>query len=191
MPLLAAAAPTGAQKTLAAISATLTRPASATVKFTSKINGQTTSGTLTMAGKRFTLALGAVTIWYDGKTQWVYSRNSNEVMVSEPTADELAESNPLLLMSAAPSAYFITQDKASAGQEKVTLKARSKFAPVKWASVTAAAKTHSPTLLVFEADGAGVSTIKVGSIKTGTKLPDSFFRFNKKAHPSAKIIDLR
>jgi len=37
--------------------------------------------------------------WFDGKTQWAYMAQNNEVSITEPTEKELAETNPMAILS--------------------------------------------------------------------------------------------
>ena len=40
-----------------------------------------------------------VETFFNGKTQWVFVKENNEVTITEPTLKELREINPLLLIS--------------------------------------------------------------------------------------------
>jgi len=37
--------------------------------------------------------------WFDGKTQWAYMAQNNEVSITEPSEKELAETNPMAILS--------------------------------------------------------------------------------------------
>jgi len=41
-----------------------------------------------------------LTVWFNGKTQWAYLKESNEVSITEPTAEEVAATNPIAIISA-------------------------------------------------------------------------------------------
>lgn len=60
------------------------------------VNGRAAS--MTLSGDCFHLDLGTAHVYFDGKTQWSYSPADKEVTIMEPTADELAETNPLHIL---------------------------------------------------------------------------------------------
>lgn len=71
------------------------------VEFT--VNGQ--AGSATLCGQMFTYRFPKASVFYDGKTQWSYSPADKEVIVFNPTAEELAESNPLQILSRLATDY--------------------------------------------------------------------------------------
>lgn len=71
------------------------------VEFT--VNGQ--PGSATLCGQMFTYRFPMASVFYDGKTQWSYSPADKEVIIFNPGAAELAESNPLQILSRLESDY--------------------------------------------------------------------------------------
>ncbi len=55
-------------------------------------------GKCTMQGRKFNLNISAIETIFDGKTQWVYVAADNEVSITEPSDEELRESNPMVMM---------------------------------------------------------------------------------------------
>ena len=53
-----------------------------------------TSGSISIKGKKFHASTPQAIIWFDGKTQWTYMKNNDEVNVSNPTEEELQAINP-------------------------------------------------------------------------------------------------
>jgi len=53
------------------------------------------NGTIVIDGTKFRMLSSDVKCWYDGKTQWTYSKATEEVNVITPTAAELATTNPM------------------------------------------------------------------------------------------------
>ncbi len=68
-------------------------------------DGHSTQARIIMSGRRFRIESPGYATWFDGRTQWTYSASTGEVTVTEPTAGELAESNPLSVIEAFTSAY--------------------------------------------------------------------------------------
>ncbi|MEA4986359.1 Outer-membrane lipoprotein carrier protein [bioreactor metagenome] len=75
------------------------------------VNSQQISGTIVLNANRFFLKTDELTVWFDGKTQWAYLENSDEVNITEPTAEELAAINPVTIISAFKSVSRIQFSK--------------------------------------------------------------------------------
>ena len=56
------------------------------------------TGFLLLKGEKFYLNNGNIQSWYDGKTQWSYVADTEEVNISHPTLDELQGINPYLIL---------------------------------------------------------------------------------------------
>ena len=71
------------------------------LKITEKnaLNSQSNSGIFTLKGDRFVLEMDETKAWFDGKTQWAYMVQNNEVSITEPTAQEVASINPMAILS--------------------------------------------------------------------------------------------
>ncbi len=70
--------------------------AAATLNVECTINGSPASATI--SGNCFSFNLGQAQVYFDGTTQWSYSPADKEVTIFNPTAAELAESNPLQIL---------------------------------------------------------------------------------------------
>ena len=65
-----------------------------------------------MKGEKFLLDADGVKTWFDGRTQWSYLTNSDEVNISEPTPEELQSINPYALLSIYKQGYHMKLGKA-------------------------------------------------------------------------------
>lgn len=146
-------------------------------------------GTLTIAGNRFTIDSPAVKIWFDGKTQWTWSRDAGEVNITEPTPEELAQVNPYAILTSLKSRY-----KASflgnPSQRTVLLTPAMPKPEVSRAEVTFGSDGFPSRMKLFFTSG-NTMTVTISSVKTGGNLPDTTFRFVPSKAPGAEIVDLR
>ena len=69
---------------------------------------QNKTGVLQLNNKEFRLVIDDVERKYEGKTQWVYSAENNEVTISEPTKDELKDLNPMFMID-----YYVKTHRIS------------------------------------------------------------------------------
>ena len=53
-----------------------------------------TTGSISIKGKKFHASTPQAIIWFDGKTQWTYMKQNDEVNVSSPSEEELQAINP-------------------------------------------------------------------------------------------------
>lgn len=147
-------------------------------------------GSLTVSGRSFTVTTPEMKIWYDGKTQWAYSPSAKEVNVTTPTAAEVAESNPLSVLTALTQSYTCRRLSSTPAVDKIELTPRNKT-DISKAVISVNVSTGMPTeILAYRANGA-VTKIQILAVKAGKKLPASTFRFNQKQYPGVEVVDLR
>lgn len=162
------------------------------VQYSVTANDKSTTGSLTLQGDRFSLLSPDMKVWYDGRTQWTYSSATNEVNITEPTPDELAQINPLIIINSFKKLYNARSLKASAGYHKIELTPKNpRNVQIKNAVLTVNASTRYPHSIVLTMDNGTKLTINVKSIKGGINHPAATFVFNKKYLPKAEIVDLR
>ena len=57
-------------------------------------------------GEKFYFTMSGIETFYDGKTQWVYMADINEVTITEPLESELKDINPLAMIQ-----YYMTNHR--------------------------------------------------------------------------------
>lgn len=155
-------------------------------------NGEHMLGTLVMAGDKFHLSSHEVMAWYDGKTQWSYSSDTNEVNIIEPSPEELVAINPFVIISSFRQSFSPTLLKSAPGVYKLRLTPKTKqSSQIKEATISLNSKSMLPVQLSVTLDNSQRLDINVKSIKTGVNYPHSTFVFTKKLLPKAEIVDLR
>ncbi len=144
------------------------------------------SGTISVKGRKFYAKTSAATVWFDGKTQWTYVPQNDEVNISTPTASELSAINPYGFVYLYRQGYTLSMQ--TKGQYYiVTMKAPQKA--IREMVVTVSRQSYVPSQVRLLQNNRW-TTITISAVKRGG-LSDSLFRFNKKACPHAEIIDLR
>ena len=94
MPCARANAAETAQSVLAKASAKVTGTKGMSCAFTLSASGRSVKGTLKSSGKKFALITPVSSSWFDGRNMWTYNPSSAETTLVNPTADEIAETNP-------------------------------------------------------------------------------------------------
>lgn len=153
----------------------------------------TQRGTLQLQGERFHLTCGGVESWFDGKTQWSYVEANDEVTISSPTPDELQEVNPYAIFGSYKTAYkygyrgtIILQGKSV---HQVVLNPR-KESSVKVITLFITPQ-YVPQRIALLMQNGERQIIDITSYQTDKSYTAATFRFDKKQHPQAEVIDLR
>lgn len=155
--------------------------------------GGTENGLLLLKGEKFYLNNGSVQSWYDGKTQWSYVADTEEVNISHPTPEELQAINPYLILMRYKTDFDYTY---KGSQTRNGVKGHEVLLTPKHSDNGEAihvfiSKRHQPLAMRIEQNGRTVSDINILSYKTNQSLEDGMFRFNKSLYPNAEIIDMR
>ena len=153
----------------------------------------TENGFLLIKGKKFYLNNGSIQSWYDGKTQWSYVADTEEVNISHPTNEELQSINPYLILMRYKRDFDYIYKGAQTrngvkGHEIVLTPKHSGNREVFRVFIS---QKHQPLAMKMEQDGRTLSEINVINYQDDQKLQDGMFRFNKSLYPNAEIIDLR
>ena len=144
------------------------------------------SGDLTIKGNKFRMTLGANETKFDGRTQWVFVSEYNEVSVTEPTKEELREINPLAMIE-----YYVEKDKISQGEDGAinfypTDPKSSEYFRIE----LRLNKSNLPTRLVIHQKNGDKITLVWDSLNK-TKVDDAYFYFDVAKYPNVEVNDLR
>lgn len=149
----------------------------------------TTSGTIAIKGNKFHASTPQAIVWYNGKTQWTYLKQNEEVNITTPSKAKQAAMNPYAFINLYKSGYTLTMS-TSGGLHTVHMKATnaaSKSIPEMY--ITINKQTYVPTQVKMR-HGSAWTTITIKNFKAKT-LSDATFTFNAKDFPSAEVVDLR
>ena len=152
-------------------------------------------GTIRLKGEKFLLDADGVKTWFDGRTQWSYLTNSDEVNVSEPTPEELQSINPYALLSIYKQGYHMKLGKTDVYGGKpayeVILTASDRKKDLQCVIIYVTKDTFQPLCISMTQKGGNSVAIRITSYKAGESYSDHLFTFDKKAYPTAEVIDLR
>lgn len=144
-----------------------------------------TEGTISMRGEKFLFTTSESHVWFNGRTQWVYMKQNEEVNVSNPSGDELQSTNPMLLLGNYRKNY-----KASTKGSSIVLTPRVKSEIAK-ITLQINRQNNLPSLITLTMRNRTVTTIRISRIRTNVNQNDAIFTFNPKNYPKAEVVDLR
>ena len=146
------------------------------------------NGSIFIKGRKFHATTAHAIVWFDGKTQWTYMKQNDEVNVSNPTEAELQAINPYNFINIYKSGFRLSSKKVSNSYE-VHLKSTDKKRKIQEMYIIIDQKSYHPTHVKMCLNGKW-TTLIISGLKA-TSLSDGIFQFNAKDFPQAEIIDLR
>ena len=179
----------GAKSILDKAAATVSNPngVQANFQMISKQYGST-YGSISIKGRKFNASTPEAIVWFDGKTQWTYMKNNDEVNVSNPTEAELQAINPYNFINIYKQGFKLSSKKVNNSYE-VHLKATDKKRKIQEMYIIVDQQSYRPTHVKMYQNGKW-TVLLISSLKS-TSLNDGLFQFNAKDFPQAEIIDLR
>ena len=147
-----------------------------------------TSGTIAIKGNKFNARTAEATVWFNGKTQWTYTKKTDEVNVTTPTQAQQTQMNPLTFINMYKTGYTLSV-KTVDGSYEVRLVAQNKSRSVQEMYIVVNPKTYIPSQVRMRQKDSW-TTINISNFKNANQ-SDAIFTFNKKDFPTAEIVDLR
>ena len=155
----------------------------------------TQKGTVTMKGNKYRVTIPGMDIFSDGRTNWNYDKNANEVTIKEVdgTSGELTPQKLFTNFYDRDFLYKLNGEKKVAGKsvQEVELTPTNKNRPFHkvYLLVDKATKTlYSARIL--EKNGNRYS-YTINSFKPTVTVTDAQFVFNKAKYPGVEVVDLR
>lgn len=159
----------------------------------SNLKGKT-EGILYMKGNKFHVKTDDAIMWFDGKTQWTYVRQNEEVNINTPSRSELQQINPYAFISMYSSGfnYKKLSDTNLHSQKCYVIRLTAQTKAQQIQELTLYIDKSYRLLKVNIKQGRNSTTvINVSNYSFSKNFSDATFRFNKRDFPQAEVIDLR
>lgn len=167
----------------------LSRKGGATAQF--KLSNKklgTVNGSISIKGNKFHAITPQAIVWYNGKTQWTYLKQTEEVNVTTPTHTQQMMMNPYTFINIYKSGYAMSVSTMG-NRYEVHLKAQNNSKGIQEMYVTIAKDSYVPQTVKMRQNAAW-TTIAISNFKSANQ-PDNIFVFRSKDFPKAEIVDLR
>jgi outer membrane lipoprotein-sorting protein len=156
------------------------------------VNSQPVSGTFVLKANKFTLEMDETKVWFNGKTQWTYVKSDNEVTITEPSVDELAQINPMAILASFKAKSLIRFCKAkSTSSELIELIPKSKKDEFTKVEVQLNKKTKTLESIRLVDKKKSITILKLTNYKNIGNVTDDMFTFKKINYKNILINDLR
>ena len=176
-----------ARKVLDKASSIICSRSGAKAQFSAYSSKYKASGSIAIKGNKFQITTPQAMVWYNGKTQWSYMKQNNEVNVSTPDASQRARMNPYVFVNVYKKGYKMSMKNVGNSKE-IHLTATGKSA-IPQMYIIVDNKTSVPSHVKMLMNGSWTSVVI--SNFTRANISDAYFSFNAKDFPKAAIVDLR
>ncbi len=156
------------------------------------VHSQRFSGKLLLKGNQFYLEMDDILVWFNGKTQWVYLKQSNEVTLTEPSEVELAEVNPVAVLSS-----FRTKSNLKKGSSRNPLNVKIEMTPKKKGEAFSKMEAefikssgHLSHILIQYTNGSK-HEIQLSNYRLQQQIPAGSFVFDRSKYKNVIVNDLR
>ncbi|MGB4413913.1 MAG: outer membrane lipoprotein carrier protein LolA [Paludibacter sp.] len=162
------------------------------VKEKNTVNSHSSSGTFTLKANKFVLEMDEMQAWFDGKTQWAYMAQNNEVSITEPTEKELAETNPMAILSGYKTKTVIRFSKTkSTNNYVVEMIPKVKNNDFTKIEIQVNKTTGNLVSIKLFSKNSSTTLLTLTNYQKGIKVSDDVFVFNKARFKGVTVNDLR
>lgn len=169
-----------------------------TLKLKNPASGLTEAfdGRIFLKNDKFFIETPEYIIFFDGKTQWVYSKTFDEVNISEPDKKEVQALNPstVYAMYKKGSNYKYLGEKTDIKMRKVDeieLLTKNKKEDINKIIVQLDKTNLMPVMFHVFFNNNMENQVYINGYKTGQTIADTVFSFDRAKYPNVEIIDLR
>lgn len=156
------------------------------------VNSQEVSGTFILKGNQFYLDMDEVLVWFNGKTQWVLMKESNEVSITEPSEEELASTNPVSILSAFKKVSKVTFSKLKSDKNYIIMMTpKSKDATFTKVEVQLVKATGNLAAIFMQQKNGTTNQLALHNYQKKVPVTPSTFAFDKSKFKGVTVNDLR
>lgn len=153
-------------------------------------------GKLAQKGQQYRLDIQEQSVFFDGKTLWVYLKSLNEVQIMD--ADFAAEGvmspqDMLKIYESKDYVYSITNKLTQGGRQIKQIEFKPLKKDAEYSKIRVSIDVTTNDLIAVEAFGKDTSryTLKVDKLTPNKIFPTDYFKFNPANYPKVYIEDLR
>jgi outer membrane lipoprotein-sorting protein len=155
------------------------------------VNSQSVSGTFLLKGNQFYLEIDGMKVWFNGKTQWAMTEESNEVAITEPTEEELAQTNPVAIISGFRKVSIIRSGKSTGNLQSVEMLPKDKKQDFQIVRIQFDKSTGNLVSVFIQYKKGMTNLLTITRYQKNITVAADAFTFDKNKFKNVLINDLR
>ncbi|MBN1768646.1 MAG: outer membrane lipoprotein carrier protein LolA [Prolixibacteraceae bacterium] len=153
---------------------------------------ETNSGNIIIQNNKYKLVFNGIEIYNNGKNQWTYMPDAEEVNISEVIEDENDYMNPANIFTIYEKGFQYNYKGLSPSRENFIIELSpeniNEFSLI---TLKISQDSYQINKAIMTGTDGNTYIISIKNFKTEQKYPESTFAFDTKKHPSVNVIDLR
>lgn len=149
------------------------------------------NGTMKLDNERYALDMDNMKIWCDGKTQWSYMKDIDEVYITAAGSDEAQNLSPLYIMETYRENYSLEIRPGTDNLHIVTLTAHDVEAEVNKLELLVNSETSRLAAMFIHMPGQGYAAVQLDNYVPGCKFASATYECPVGDFPTAEVIDMR
>ncbi len=150
------------------------------------------AGTIVMAGSKYRLVSNEMKCWYDGKTQWTWSQATDEVNITNPTAEDLQMTNPMAAATDFKTNFNMWKSKGQIPGHYAMMLRPKKKSNIDQVYLYLSNGSNLLHIAHIRMSDGSTFTLTLTGYKTKQSLPASTFTYDKSMVPAGtQVVDLR
>lgn len=197
LPLLASAQKDGAAALLDKVVATIKSDAALQMDYTYTIYDEDDAvvykdnGTMKLDNDRYMLDMENMKVWCDGKTQWSYMKDIDEVYITDADSEEAQNLSPLYIMEMYRENCSLVKTALEGNSVLVTMTAADVEAEVNKLELFVDAGTSRLTGMFVYMPGQGCVEVRLENYVPKCKFAKKTYECPVGIFPTAEIVDMR
>ena len=150
------------------------------------------NGNVILQNEKFFLNTPGMKVWYNGENLWTYTSESGELMLTEPSIEDLYSISPYAALSNYKRLFTVSLLKDANSIQVLKLTPKSSDTVFSNIILTVNGKNKYIIKVEFYFSNGYVNTVNLNYTKSGQHFSSDMFKYNLKLLPAGTpVVDLR
>lgn len=151
---------------------------------------QADKGILRLNGSSYSLLMDDMKVWCNGKVQWSYMSEINEIYITDASSPEAQNLSPLYIMEMYRAGYSAAMNSTN-GRTEVTLETSSPDNNINKVKLQFDASTLRLESMFIYMAGQGYIEVALDAYTAHCTFPAGVYECPLKDYPTAEVVDMR
>lgn len=151
---------------------------------------QADKGILRLNGSSYSLLMDDMKVWCNGKVQWSYMSEINEIYITDASSPEAQNLSPLYIMEMYRAGYSAAMNSTN-GRTEVTLESSSPDNNINKVKLQFDASTLRLESMFIYMAGQGYIEVALDAYTAHCTFPAGVYECPLKDYPAAEVVDMR